>query len=354
MSVAVRQVSSGDKDELLEVLERNLGTSQLARFEWRHRDNPAGNAWSWFVYDRSSASTVGMASVFPRRMRLRGEIILAGQVGDFVIDATHRSLGPAVLLQRATFQPVDSGQIAFCYDCPPHDRGMSTFVRLNMRPNCDVVRHVFLLRSDDYFERKLGRRLWTTPIASAANLVLRMRRPQCRNPELEISDFHGRFGEEFSELDARIPSTDTVRGSRSAADLNWRYRDDPLMTRDNGSSGYRVLVARRAGEMVALLVFCVQDGGVVSIVDLFGRDLPQTGPPLLAAVVEIARRENMRAVHCYSSRTVPLASLFADLGFRPRERAMRVVAYAKAGEAAAEALTSPALKWDFAQVETLV
>ena len=81
-----------------------------------------------------------------------------GQVGGFAVDASYRSFGPAVLMQRTTFEPVDSGAVTFCYDSPPHDRGMSTFVRLGMRPNCEVTRYALALRSDEFLQKRLGKK----------------------------------------------------------------------------------------------------------------------------------------------------------------------------------------------------
>jgi len=140
VNLAVRQLSLiDDREEMLAVLKHNFGPIQEERFDWRHTDNPAGPCWSWFAYDRNSKATVAMVTVFPRHMRVGSNRMIAGQVGEFAVNATHRSLGPAVLVQRTTFGPVDSGALAFCYDCVPHDRGMSTFVRLGMLPDCEVM-----------------------------------------------------------------------------------------------------------------------------------------------------------------------------------------------------------------------
>src|SRR5579863_769656 len=356
MSVAIRPLSLvDDRQELLDLLKRNLGGSQERRWEWRHTANPAGPAWSWCVYDQNTKATVGMASLFPRRMLLDGKVMIGGQVGDFVIDATHRSLGPAVLLQRATFQPVDTGKIPFCYDCPPHDAGMSTFLRLGMRPNCEVVRYALLLRGDQFIEKRLGKRVCTKPAVAASNLFLKMRRANRPMPGLEISTFDSRFDDEFSRLDESLSSSGAIRSSRSATVLNWRYRDDPMGNDalPNGSTGrYRYLVARRAGELVAFVVFFIQTDAIASIVDLFGRDLSDAGTSLLEAVIEVCRRENVNSVHGFCSSESELKPLFERVGFRPRERAVRVVAHAKQTDAASNLLNG-GLRWIFGQVEIL-
>jgi hypothetical protein len=252
MSLSVRRASLiTDRDEMLALSGRNLGSGP--DFEWCHLKNPAGPAWSWLLYDENRETTVGMVSVFPRCVYVDGKPVLCGQVGEFAVDSGYRSLGPALLLQRTTFRPVDSGELAFCYDCPPHDLGLATFVRLGMHPNCELFRYALLLRSDEFLERKLGRSRWTTPLVGTANRLLRMRIPRRDALGLAITTLDGMFGDEFSNLDQSVPSLGLVRPSRSAKFLNWRYKDQPV------SGQIRVLVARRNGELWGFLVFVVRE-----------------------------------------------------------------------------------------------
>jgi hypothetical protein len=346
MSVAVRPASlAEDRQEMLDLLTRNLPNRQEEGFKWRYMLNPAGQARSWFVHEQTSKLAVAMVSLFPRKMYVDGHSMVAGQVMHFVVDASHRSLGPAVLLQRATFEPVTSGALDFCYDCPPHDRGMSTFVRLGMRPNCELIRHTRLLRSDEYFETRFGKVAWTKPAVAMTNLFFRGRSANHHVPGLEICEFDGPFGEEFSALDAIVSSAGTIRRRRSAEDLNWLYRENP-------EREYRVLVARQGGELLAFAVFLVQTDALGCLVDLFGRELPKVGSSLLEAVVESCRRENLWAVHGRCSDGSELKSLFGATGFRPREMAARVVAYAKP-DGQAHRLLGNGLRWSLSQIELL-
>ena len=323
MNIAIRPAClRADRQELIALLERNLPGEQTKHFQWRHEDNPSGPGWSWLIYDRSSGVASAMASVYPRQMFIDGKAMLCGQVGEFVVDATHRSLGPAVLLQRATFDPVNSGDITLCYDCPPHDQGMSTFRRLGMRPSCEVFRYAILLRSDEFLEKKLGKRAWNKPLIAATNLLLRMRVPRRPVKGLEVSRFDERFGEEFSGLDKLVPSSGVIRANRSAEVLNWRYRKNPELK-------FRVLVARQAGELLGFLAFTVHDDKRVSICDIFGRQLSAAGPALLEAVIGECRRENLNCLQGYCSKNSELRPIFESAGLRQRERAVSVVAYAK-------------------------
>ncbi len=357
MNLAIRRASlTDDRQEMVELLNQNFGLGQEMRFAWRHEGNPAGPGWSWVLYDRGLNASVGMTSVFPRRVYVGGRSVLCGQVGEFSVAPTHRSLGPALLLQRATFEPVDSGGISFCYDCPPHDRGMSTFKRLGMLPSCVVVRHAIPFRSDAYLEKRLGNGAWTKPVVAATNVLLRTRKAAPRISGLQISRFDERFGEEFSELDRQVASAGVIRNIRSAEDLNWRYRENPQARNrlPNGNQGgHRVLVARRAGELVAFLVLFLDMDGVALIADLFGRQLSEAGAALLGAAIEVCRQENCLTLQGFCSAENELSQLFRNAGFHPRETAARVVAYERPNNRTGKLLNS-GVHWAFSQVEMMV
>src|ERR1700730_761747 len=176
MTLQVRPVNlDREHEELLGVLERNLPELPHARrFKWIYRESHLGPAWSWLLWDSESREPVGVASLFRRAIWRGGKVEVCGQVGDFAIDPSHRSLGPAVMLQRATFSPVDAGQLALCYDCPPNARGMSTFRRLRMDSSATMTRQARLLRTNRQLSRHLGKGRLTGTAARLGNAVLRL------------------------------------------------------------------------------------------------------------------------------------------------------------------------------------
>lgn len=341
-SLAVRPASlPEEREELIAILERNTpGFPWRAHFKWRHDENPAGPGWSWVVWDRQSGAIRAMASLFPRPMFCNGKRVLCGQVGEFAVDSAYRSLGPAVMLQRATFQPVDSGALTLCYDCPPHDQGMSTFVRLGLHANCEVTRYAFPLRSDEAVEKRMGKAAWTKPFIVGANLMLSIRRSHHAVSGLEIQLLESSFGEEFSRLDETVPSSGMIRSSRSAELLRWRYRERP-------EEDVRVLVARRNGELLAFLAFIIYPNERATILDLFGRELNEIGLALLDAALDECRRKDVVCLEGYSSDTSGLKAIFRAAGFSARERAARVIAYSKPNGS----LGGMQVSWPFGQAE---
>jgi len=345
MAVIVRPVDlDTEREALLAVLERNLaGLPHARRFTWIYCDNPEGPAWSWFVCDRASGQVRGVASVFRRAMWLGPRVSLCGQVGDFAIDADYRSLGPALMLQRATFEPVDLERLALCYDCPPHDRGMSTFRRLGMTASTTLVRHARLLRTDRQLAGRFG--VVGRALAPVGNALLRVaaRRRACP-AGVEIARHEGRFDDEFSALDRRVGAPDVIRGRRSAADLNWRYRDDPLQD-------YLALTARRRGELIGFAVLAVGTRDVV-IVDLFGGLTAEETLGLLEAATDEARAASAEALQLSVSDGSRLTPHLQWAGFRRREEGPRVVAYAPSRGAAGGPLDR-ARRWDLTHSDVM-
>ncbi len=310
-----------EHEELVAVLQRNLPTLPHARrFKWLYRDGHLGPAWSWLLWDSESRDPVGVASVFRRAIWRGGRVEICGQVGDFAIDPSHRSLGPAVMLQRATFGPVDAGDLALCYDCPPNERGMATFRRLRMTANASMTRHVRLLRADRQVARYLGSGRASVAATWLGNALIGVTsRVRWRSEGLEIALHAGRFDEEFSRLDGRVGGGDTVRGRRAADDLTWRYRGDPLQD-------YQVLTARRSGELLGFVVAATVNDDLI-VVDLFGTLSPDEAADLLDAAVQLGRDAGLAAVQALTSRDHPLGASLRAAGFRARESGPHVVAY---------------------------
>jgi hypothetical protein len=357
MSLGIRPVSlSSDRAEMIGILNRNFGPDQEDRFDWRHISNPAGESWSWFLYDKNSLATVAMATVFPRTMRLNGKIARGGQVGEFAVDVKYRSLGPAVKLQRCTFEPVERDEIALCYDCPPHDEGMSTFVRLGMAANCEVYRYAIRFRSDEYFAKRLGNGAWIKPIVAGANLMLRLRTKTGGGRNIEVQKHTGRFGEEFSHLDEVACTPASVRSSRAAELLNWRYMQDPIFgtpSSDDIAAKYQILVARRGGELLGFTVFLIQPDGAASLIDLFGVDSEGARLELLDSALDFCRAAGASSFFGFCSEQSELKALFETFGFRRRERSARVVAYTKPGDELSSQI-GLGTQWSFGQVEMML
>jgi hypothetical protein len=336
-----------ERKRLTELLGRNLPDfGHDARFEWIYDQNPAGRGRAWFVCAGRDDEVIGTASIFPRFVWIDRQLAVSAQVGDFAVDVSHRSLGPALMLQKATLGPVDEGQFAFCYDCPPHDRGMATFQRIGLSPVCRMARLSRLIRAKNAIRKRVpGGSVVRTPLAFAANLWLRTTAFTYRGPEnTEIEIHEGAFGEEFSSFDESLAKSEaeTVRARRHADDLNWRFRRHPVRS-------YRVVTARRDGTLAGFAVFrCGRERA--RLFDILSTS-DEIQLALLHRVAEEARAEGVSSIDLLTVASSRDESLAARAGYVPRGKAERVVVYPSES---ARPLLSSAMLWKLRAADIMV
>jgi len=167
---------------------------------------------------------------------------------------------------------------------------------------------------------------------------------------LEIAETGKAFGEEYSRLDLSASSPGAVRASRSAEELNWRYRGGTCSAEmQNARKKYRLLEARRGGELVGFAVLSVEADGTGCIADLFGLNLALIGGALIESLIDVCRREKLTRLDCLCSPESCSRLRLEQAGFRARERVYQVVAF----ENACGRLLRAGLQWGFTGYEVV-
>ena len=306
-----------DRPLLAEALHRFLtphltADQNAALFAWRYREGPHGVPRVWTAR-AAGGELVGVATAFPRRMRI-GEDEEAGWVlGDFCIHPDHRSLGPAVRLQRVFLDEARAGRLLFWYDFP--NPGMvAVYRRLGLEPTHSLVRFARPLRLDPLLKSIVRSRRVAAVLAAPLNWMLGRGGASTRVDGLEFAMQAGPCGPEFTELSRRALAGLGLATERSAEYLDWRYLADPLHR-------HEILTARRGSALEGYAVFEVTEttAARARIMDLVGEDTSGALPALLAALLRTLRAAGIATV------SIPLLSghrwvpLLLRHGFRPRE-----------------------------------
>jgi len=224
------------------------------------------------------------------------------------------------MLQRATFAPVDDGELAFCYDCPPHEQGMAPFRRLGISTNRRVARYARLQRSRRELEKLLGANVLASSLSYLADSFLMKRRLHRKNLGIDVA-FHSRkFDEEFTRLDEEIGNQLGLRSRRGARELNWRYVEDPL-------NSYRTVTARRDGKLIGYAVLATR-GEDAFVIDLLALNLSQVALPLLDMITEALKNEKVQAVYVLAGECNEFQRFLEQCrAFQFRSHAANVVVY---------------------------
>jgi len=337
-ALSIRQADpSADREAILAVLGRDLPQAASAeRHDWLYLANPDGPARVWLAEDEEGRA-VGTSAAHPRRMRVRGKVVLALNLSDFAIDAHYRSLGPALELLKATLAPVREGEFAFSYDYP--SEAMHALYRRmggpDLGPNERWARPVDL---KPLAKRRLGVVVGTV-VGAAADAALRARDKLARGAgDVDVAPVEAEFGPDFDALDARLQSLRPVVGVRDARYLAWKYGAHTMWS-------HRVLCARRGGELLGFAVLREEEPNVVACVDLFAVEEDDVRRALAAHAVDWARERGAEALHAQALGGSATARMLERAGFVRREAGVGPMPFYASGSPLREALDDPASWW---------
>ena len=278
------------------------------KFDWLYVENPMGTPRTWLL--ECGDEIVGLSSAFRRRLRVEGRTSEAWVLGDFCVAKEHRSLGPAMALQRATCERVDRGDVDLWYDFP--SRTMTAiYGRMGVNPGGEMVRLVYPLRVDRMLEKQMPNGFVATGLREVGNKVLASRDAvRRRDASIEVSlrdrDFE-------ADVESGIEAKGGISLERSAAYLNWRYRTDP-----RGPAS--ILAARRGGREEGVLVFRYGERDV-HIWDAFAIADTAVFRELVLEVIEIARSRDAVSVTAVLSDRHAWMGPLEKLGFHRRDSA---------------------------------
>lgn len=266
------EVSKGNEADLGQVLcpvwQRNLdiGAGAGERFRWSHELNPAGSCATFLLSCAREAGSevVGSTTIFPRRLRALGQEIAGGILGDLAVDRAHRTLFPALALQRAA-RAFGRAHLGVIYGMP-NQRALPIYDRLRFTRLGEMVRYSLPLCLEDNVPSELpllallrrGARIVDRARASWSRFD---RRTVPADYQLELVDGPDA---RFDELWERASRSFTIIGRRDSAFLRWRFCDKP-------DDSFRLATLARGDRLEAYAVLQAR-ADVVSIRDLLAAD----------------------------------------------------------------------------------
>jgi len=333
MTIRVRRLQlQEDREVLIQFLFQHLSAhADERRFDWLYLANPSGRAQVWAAEDSQTGAMVGASAVFPRLLYENGRERMGFVLGDFCIHPGYRSLGPAVLLQRASIEEMSLAKQMIGYDLPSANM-MAIQRRLGMSSRDRLARLAKPLRTDRRVAARIEMPSVAKGVSMIGNRVLKLR-DQMRHSgaKEEITQQSGPCQEEFNALAAEVSGNYGVCVARTASYLNWRYLGHPF-------ARFEMLIARRDGLLKNYLVMH-QEGEDARIVDLFGIPDPTLLAGLILRAVELMRGHGAMTVSAPLLASHPWIPLFERLGFRERD-SCPVIFYPRAPASQTEAADS--------------
>lgn len=303
-----------DAEAIVGVWSEALGHAERrpAKLAWFYASRRAGMA-ELFVL-RHDARVVGVTGIGQRVLVWREQVLDAALMGDFAVDSRHRTLYPALLLQRtALAQGLLRHVLLYGF---PNTKSLPVVRRVGYQVLPGLVRHARVLRSEGYLPAA-----WPRPARRGVGAVLDAllalphlgaRLAGARVAWLSAPD--ARFDELWQR--ARGQLADCVVGVRDRAFLQWRFAPQPW----RGARLFAWLDA--SGERLLGYAACETDGQVMHVRDLL---VEQAAPWQVARLLRLlamqARAQGLRSLSLQCSGPAWLLAGMRAAGLRARETA---------------------------------
>jgi hypothetical protein len=148
------------RDTVLSIWSGSLGQQDAMRekFDWFYQHCPFGEPLLVLLTYQPEGSHIGAAAIGPRRMLWQSQEIEAGVLVDLAVSNAHRSLGPALMLERALSEfGIARFQLIYGF---PNTKATAVFKRIGYYDKLgDMIRYAYVLRFVDYAARRLPRML---------------------------------------------------------------------------------------------------------------------------------------------------------------------------------------------------
>ncbi len=281
-----------DKAKILAFWSDNHPKSLVEKYTWMYENNPFGRAQVWLLVSDESAEIVGMGAIFPRQFVMNGHCYKAGVLGDFLVHKAHRSLGPALQLQKSILNVLNDNELALLCGLPNQKAELimrrAGYVKLGT-----MMRIVKVIRSESFLARFKIPKFLRRTAASVLDLALKAIAIETwrSNKKFIVHEDYSIFDDRFDALWDKKEKTYKNTFKRSAAYMKWKFQDDP----DDTNYIY-ALSTRDANELVGCVVYryC---GDAIEIREFIAADGDQAGDDLMALFLQKARAANPISVY---------------------------------------------------------
>jgi hypothetical protein len=278
-------------------------------YEWAHLANPNGAGANWIL--RSDGRLVGTAGWTARSFNAGRTSLTAGRVGGFGVDAGHRVLGPALMLQKALLAEMDKGDPPLLYSSAPPQL-LPLFSRVGYERIGPLTRYARVLRAAPYLERLVGASSLPAFLSRAVDVpFVAWAAAQWRPGVVQRLEA---FDERFDDLWERAKPHYGVTSLRSRRLLTWRFLEMPARVRQE----IFAVATPSADRLIGYAVVSDQAGTCV-VADMFAETPDDALECTLLAVVRHAVGAGCTGVSIRCLETAVMARVLRRCGFGRRD-----------------------------------
>jgi hypothetical protein len=312
-----------DQGNILHLCRTSALNGSPEKYRWNREGNPFGPTWCALAIESSSEQVVGTTALFPRRLLVDGTSLRAAVAGDFAVEPKHRTLYPAMVLQKAALAACQAGVFDVLYGFPNNAARPVQF-RAGYRSVGQVTAGVRLLRTRAALAKR-GQAFWSWGADIFDSILTLMSRESRVN--LSTSYRYAslpRFDARFDRFWAHALAEHRIIVERDSLYANWRFIECPIRR-------YSLFTAvhNTTGEIGGYVVWSSSQDGKIRISDLMADDHAFDG--LLTAFIRQQRDQNADCITIAYLGNTKLVRNLRRFGFMFRRTRSEVLLCVKPG-----------------------
>lgn len=198
------------------------------RYGWIYENSHLGPPTSFLLRHNLSGKLVGLVSIFPRNLFVGGRKVRSVICGDFIVLKGHRTLGPALFLQKEAMLEARRSGSELIYGFP-NDKSEPILRRLGYDILERIVTMTKVLRSEYLLKDKIRLMFASRLLSEIIDTPMEIFSESVFERKLRKYSFEAdaSFDARIDRLWERISAQFSLIGERSASYLHWRFREVP-------------------------------------------------------------------------------------------------------------------------------
>ncbi len=313
---------NNEKDSILALVSENLIFQSKQWYVWKYISCPDGPASCWLARVVLSGDPAGMVVLFPRKIRVNGEIVESSVAGDYAVGKKYRVFGPAVMLQKKIIAGVEEGEYKFVYSVP-NKLSEPLLLKLGYVTVGNINRFAKILRAEYANGKYVPPAGITKVLSGAVNIVLRIfsretifRTP--KNYEVEMAEV---FDDKYDVLWEKSSKQHSIIAVRNSVFLNWRYTNSPV--RD-----YKIFsIIKEKKEVAGYMVYYMEDN-VCNIVDVLYSESDSAANVLFKEFIRYLRERKAGSISIHYIGNSSFEKILKKFNFIQRKKEdLKLVVY---------------------------
>jgi hypothetical protein len=303
--------------EVLSLWESNGFTNRKNLLDWAFGKNfsrPTENSM-FFVLTQES-SIVGCCGVVERKIRLFGEECSCGYPNNFLVDINHRSLGPAIQIQKNILDQ-KSYQVIFAV---PNKKSDGVLRRVGYKPIGKMERWVLVVRTEKYLKKILKALVLAKIAAVFTDFIIYAKIAFVKTSKKGLNiHIIENFDDRFNGFWEKDKSNHAIIGERNSNYLKWRFSNYPINT-------YKIFTLQNSNnELLAYLVYSNLKSGYY-IDDLLTEN-EEMYICLLKEFVKFSKKQGKEAITFRFFGDPRIYSALKKVGFKRRSDSNSVLVF---------------------------